>query len=76
MREPSFQSAVHVLPELRSVRYDDVDQWIREYVTDVDKEALRRRIAARFLTFFGLRRRIEQQQKERARAKGSPATRV
>jgi inactive STAND len=51
--DPDFGATVHPLPELGSVRFDDVEQWIREYVENVDREALRRLIRGHFSIIFG-----------------------
>jgi hypothetical protein len=46
--DPEFGTAVNILPELRRVSFDDVEQWIREYVENVDREALRYYIRQHF----------------------------
>jgi hypothetical protein len=45
--------AVHALPELHRVRFDDVEQWIREYAENVDPEVLRRRVRRHFSRALG-----------------------
>jgi hypothetical protein len=49
-----FDSVVYALPELGTVRYNDVEQWIKEYVEGVDREVLRRLLRKRFSGPFGL----------------------
>jgi hypothetical protein len=39
---------VHLLPELGSVRFEDVEQWIREHVDHVDREVLKRSVLRHF----------------------------
>ena len=51
--EAAFDITVQSLPELHSVRFDDIEQWIREYVEDVDREVLRRRLRQHFSRAFG-----------------------
>jgi len=51
--DPEFGATVHMLPELCGVRFSDVEQWIREYVEDVDHEVLRRLIRAHFSRMLG-----------------------
>jgi hypothetical protein len=48
---------VHALPELHGVHFNDVEHWIREYVEDSDREALRRLIRAGFSRAFGFGQR-------------------
>jgi hypothetical protein len=45
------------LPELESVRFDDVEQWIREYVENVDREVFRRLVRQHFSYRFGFGQR-------------------
>jgi hypothetical protein len=54
--DAEFKETVHLLPELHSVRFGDVEQWIREYVQDADREVLRRRLRKHF-SVFGFRER-------------------
>jgi hypothetical protein len=42
--DKELSTAIHLLPELGSVRFADVEQWIRDYVEDADREVLRRRL--------------------------------
>ena len=49
-----FDGALHILPELGSVRFDDVEQWIREYGDNVDREVLRRQVRRHFAGTLGL----------------------
>ncbi|WP_284310105.1 hypothetical protein [Labrys miyagiensis] len=44
-----FALSAYVLPRLRSVRFDDVELWIREYVDNADREVLRRHVRRYFL---------------------------
>lgn len=48
-----FGAAVYALPELRTVRFADVEQWIREYVENVDREVLRRLLRQHFVRKLG-----------------------
>jgi len=55
-RNPEFRPVVHLLPELGSVRFTDVEHWIREYVEDADREVMRREIRKHF-SMFGIHER-------------------
>jgi hypothetical protein len=57
LREAPPGTAVHALPELRNVRFEDVDQWIRELVDNVDREVLRRQLRRHFSRRFAFGRR-------------------
>jgi hypothetical protein len=48
-----FGSMVHALPNLQGVRFGDVEQWIREYVEDADREILRHLVRRHFTVIFG-----------------------
>lgn len=55
--EPEFDGVLHILPELGTVRFDDVEQWIRDHVDNVDHEVLRRRMRGQFSGVLGLGQR-------------------
>jgi hypothetical protein len=48
---------VQAMPDLHSVRFDDIEHWIREYVEDADREALRRLVRRHFSGLFGFGQR-------------------
>jgi hypothetical protein len=52
-RDAEFGAMLHALPEMRRVRFGDVEQWISDYVEDVDPEALRRRVRKHFSKKLG-----------------------
>jgi hypothetical protein len=49
---PAYRGVAHVLRELASVRFEDVEHWIREHVETIDREDLRRRLARHFSGFL------------------------
>jgi hypothetical protein len=56
-RDAVIGPSVRALPELKSVRLQDVEHWITEYVENADREELRRIVRRRFSAAFGFGQR-------------------
>jgi hypothetical protein len=51
--DAALHGSIYDLTEMRRVRFDDVEKWIRDYVDDVDHEQLRRMVRKAFMNRFG-----------------------
>jgi hypothetical protein len=54
LRDPSYGQTLGALPELRRVKFSEIELWIREDIDGVDREVLRRIIRKKFARLFGL----------------------
>lgn len=66
-----LNAVVQALPELKSVRFEDVDLWIREHAENVDREALRAHVRKQFSGFLSLGRRTLSMYKTAEVVKGA-----